>query len=35
MKKLMIAIPLATVATALAHAIKAHYRAQLERSGCT
>ena len=34
MKKLMIAIILATVAAAPAHAINAKYREQLERSGC-
>lgn len=35
MKKMMIALTLATVAAAPAHAINAKYRAQLERSGCT
>ena len=36
MKKTMIAVVLATVAAAApVHAISAHYRAQLERSGCT
>lgn len=34
MKKLMIALTLATVAAAPAHAISAKYREQLERSGC-
>lgn len=35
MKKLMMIVISATVAAAPAYAINAHYRAQLERSGCT
>ncbi|MHA1139621.1 hypothetical protein [Enterobacter mori] len=35
MKKLMMIVISATMAAAPAYAINAHYRAQLERSGCT
>lgn len=35
MKKLMMIVISAAVAAAPAYAINAHYRAQLERSGCT
>lgn len=35
MKKLMMIVICATLAATPAHAINAHYRAQLERSGCT